>query len=153
MYLKSYYKLFNNPFKVFFSPLKAVGLISWSVLRLTTPSNWTAYKSSYLGLHTLSGVYIKLEIHIPPPPSWFIFFPQLKFILGGCARMGKLLSPFFAISSQLGKKFAYFLPMGEKYAFPPFFHPLSIIFTPNLLFGHIPPPPPRGANNPARHRL
>ena len=27
--------------------------------------------------------------------------------------------------------------LGKKYAFPPFFYPLSIIFFPNLLFGQI----------------
>jgi len=31
------------------------------------------------------------------------------------------------ILSQLGKTYAYFLPFGEKFAFPPFFYPLSSI--------------------------
>ena len=52
---------------------------------------------------------------------------------------GENFQPFFAILkilSQLGKKYAYFLPIWDKNMhISPFFHPLSIIFIP--LFGHI----------------
>ena len=38
-----------------------------------------------------AGGYIKFEIHIlPPPPSWFIYFPQIKFdVTRGCAPQAK----------------------------------------------------------------
>ena len=46
---------------------------------------------------------------------------------------------------QLGEKYAYFLPIGEKICvFPPFFIPFQYFFSPNLLFGHIFAPHPRG---------
>ena len=84
----------------------------------------------------LQGCILNLNSYFcPPPPSWFIFFPHLNVLWRGVARRRrKILSPFFAIlyiSNQLRKKYAYFLSLGEKNMhFPPFFYPLSIVFSP-----------------------
>ena len=51
---------------------------------------------------------------------------------------------FFAILyilSQLGKKYAYFFPIGEKFAFSSCFYPFSIIFFPQpVIWPYFPPP-------------
>ena len=64
--------------------------------------------------HVFAGVYIKFEIHIfAPPPSWFIFFPQLKYIImRGCAAQAK-------------KKFGFFLQF--FIAFYHFCYPIDLV--------------------------
>ena len=65
-----------------------------------------------------------------------------------------IFSAFFGaisyISSQLGEKYAYFLPIREKNMhFPSFFYPPSFIFSPTCylaIFLPAPPPQPGGAN-------
>ena len=84
--------------------------------------------------HVISGVYLKFEVHIFAPPPTLLdlyLFPSRFIIMSGCAPQAKNFQPFFSILyilSQQGKNYAYILPIGEKYAFPPFFCPLSIIF-------------------------
>ena len=74
--------------------------------------------------YLIAGVYIIFKIHIlPHPPYWFIFLPQIKIII-----MRKIVSLSFW-------NFVYFKSIGENMHFPPFFHPLSIFFFPNMLFG------------------
>ena len=88
-------------------------------------------------------MYIKLEIHIwPPPPSGLIFFPQKKFnIMTRCAPQAKNFQPFFVQFCKFlvnwGKNKHFFANWGKNMHFPPFFHSLLIIFFPNLLIGHI----------------
>ena len=71
---------------------------------------------------------------LPPPPSWFIFLPQLKFDMRGCAPQAKNFLAFFVLFCKFlvnwGKNMHTFYQLGKKYAFPPFFHSLSIIFFP-----------------------
>ena len=77
-------------------------------------------------------MYIKFEIHIfvPPPILIYIFSPP-KIYYNEWLRsvpQAKNVQPFFKILyilSQSGKKYAYFLPIGEKYAFSSFFIPLQ----------------------------
>ena len=86
-----------------------------------------------------TGVYIKFEYHIfvPPPPSWFIFLSQITvIIMRGCASQAIFFLQFCIIWVNLGN-LADFLPIEEKICIFPFFHHLSIIFFPNMLFGHI----------------
>ena len=87
----------------------------------------------------VQGCILNLKF-IFPPFFLFIFFPQMKF-----PPQGKNLQPFFAILkilSQLGKRYAYFLPIGgKKWIFPPFFIPFQSFFFPNMLFGYIFAPP------------
>ena len=85
----------------------------------------------------------------PPPTFWFIFLPHLKCITTSTPsrHRRKMFSIFFCailyILSQLGKKYTFFLPIGEKICIiPHFFIPFQYFFPPNLLFGHICPPPP-----------
>ena len=75
-----------------------------------------------------AGVYIKFEIHIfaPPPPFLIYIFPQMKFNMMSGWAGGKISAFFSAIFSQLGKRYAYFLPIGEKICiFLPFFIPFQ----------------------------
>ena len=96
-----------------------------------------------------AGVFIKIEIHIfVPPPSRFIFFPQL-FNMRGCGPQAKNCPPFFNFGyfKSIGGKYAYFLPIGGKICiFPSFFYPLSIIFFPQPVIRpyFCPFPPPGG---------
>ena len=88
-------------------------------------------------------MYIEFEIHIfDHPPSWYIFVPNLKFIkLRRCTPQAKNFQPRFCNfvnRRSIGEKIwiRTFYRFGEKYAFSPLFYPLSIIFFPNLLYGH-----------------
>ena len=77
--------------------------------------------------------------YFPPPLSWFTFVPQMKFIK--CAQQKKNL--------LFWGNLVHFKSTGEKICILltnwginmhvniPFIHPLSIIFSPNMLFGHI----------------
>ena len=91
-------------------------------------------------------MYIKFEFYIlPPPPSWFIFLPQHKYIITRvCAP--KNFQPFFCnfyILKSIGEKICIlFTNFGKNMHFPPF---QSFFFT-NLLFGHIFAHPPGGSN-------
>ena len=59
---------------------------------------------------------LKFIFMCPPPPSWFIFLPNLKFlIIRGARRRWKMFSFFFC-------NFVYLKLIGEKLCiFPPFF--------------------------------
>ena len=92
-------------------------------------------------------MYIEFEIHIfahPHPPLLiYVSFPTEIYYNDGVRATGEKLSAFFFailyILSQLGKKYAYFYQLGGKNMhFPPVFYLISIIFSPNLVFGHIP---------------
>jgi len=65
---------------------------------------------------------------------------------GGARRRRRIFTAFFCHFenlSQLGKKYAYFLSIGGKICiFPPHFQSF-----PNMLSGHILPPPPWGRLN------
>ena len=77
-------------------------------------------------------MYIKF-ILLPPPPSWIhIFAPnEVYYNEGLCEKCSAFFCAILYIFSQLGKKYTYFFPIGEKICiFPPFFYPLSIIFSP-----------------------
>ena len=63
-------------------------------------------------------------------------------LMRGCA--GEKFSDFVVLFCKFlvnwGKKYAYFLPIGGKICiFYPFFTPFQSFFSPNMLFGHIPP--------------
>ena len=63
-------------------------------------------------------------IFLPSLPFLIHVFPQMKFILmRGCAPEPTNCQPFSP--KLLGKKYAKYLPIGEKYEFSPFFHPFS----------------------------
>ena len=88
---------------------------------------------------------------LPPPPSWFIFFPQLKsMIMRGARCRRKIVSLFLQliifymyIFSQKGKKYAYFLPIGGKICISsPFLSPFNHFFPPTSYLAIFLSPPP-----------
>ena len=91
----------------------------------------------FLLLHT--GVYIKFEIHIfvPPPFLKYICSPNEIRYKEGMRAAGEKFSSFISLNVN-------FKSIREKYAFPPFFHPLSIIFSPTWHLAIFLPPPPGG---------
>ena len=96
-------------------------------------------------------------IFLPPPPFWFIFCPQPKFIImRGCALQAKNFPPFFAILyilSQLGEKYAYFLPIAEKNMhFPSFFISFQFFFPQPVIWPYF-CPPPRGREGGSNRKI
>ena len=82
-------------------------------------------------LYWKQGCMLNLKFIFLPPPSWFIFFPSLF-----CCS--------FVNFKSVGEKICIlFTNWGKNMYFPAFFHPLSIILSPNMLVGHIFAPPPR----------
>ena len=77
----------------------------------------------------------------PPPFLIDIFAPIATCHNDGVRAAGEKCSAFFGqilyILSQLGKKYAYFLPAGEKICISPLFPSPFNNFFPNMLFGHI----------------
>ena len=67
---------------------------------------------------------LKVLIFPPPPILIYIFSPPKSIIMRGCALCN------FVHFSQLGKKYAYFLPIGEKICIFLLFYIFSIIFFP-----------------------
>ena len=86
----------------------------------------------------MSGVYIKFEIYIlPPPPFLICIFSQNEMSNNeGVLAAGEKCSAFFVlfckIIVKLGKKYAYFL-LGEKICI----FPHLSFFPHNMIFGHI----------------
>ena len=84
------------------------------------------------------------------PPSWVIFFPQMKLIiLRGCAPQAKKFQPFichFVNFKWFGEKICLlFTNWGKNMNFSTFFHPLSIFFFPQHdILPYLPPRPGRG---------
>ena len=86
------------------------------------------------------GVYIKLEIHVlpPPPPSWFIFFPQMKFFKRrGCAPQARSFQPYFQFWKLWGNNKHTFFSSKNMHFFTLIHLPL-IIFSPTWLNIHGP---------------
>ena len=71
----------------------------------------------------------------------FIFFPQVKYMFynEGVRVAGEIifLAVLYISIVNWGKNMNTFYQLGKNMQFPPLFHLLSIIFSPNMLFGHI----------------
>ena len=106
-----------------------------------SPSNYNLYVAQGCILH------LKL-IFFAPPPFLINFFPNEIYYIEGCAPQGKFSALFFAILvilSQLGEKYAYFLPIDEKICiFPPFFIPFQSFFPQHVIWPYFCPSPARG---------
>ena len=78
-----------------------------------------------VGSVPLTGVYIKFECHIfAPPPSWFIFLPQINFIIiRGWALQTQKLKPsllkYCKFWVNWRKNMHTFYLWVKKYVFPP----------------------------------
>ena len=86
-------------------------------------------------------VYIKFEIHISPPPFFFLILAKMKFIImRSCTPRAKNVQPFFC-------NFVNFKSIGEKICIlftkwgknihcpsPPFFIPFQSFFPPTCFF-------------------
>ena len=66
-------------------------------------------------------MYIIFEIQIPPPPFLIYIFSPTDNYSEGVRAAGENFQPFFTILYILSQ-------LGEKYAFPPLFYPLSPLF-------------------------
>ena len=92
----------------------------------------------------ISGVYIKFEVHISPPPFLIYTFSPTEIdsnegVRAACEKFSALFCNFVYFKS-IGEKYAYFLPIGEKICISPLFYPLSIIFFPQpVIFPYFSP--------------
>ena len=69
----------------------------------------------YSFILSFPGVYIKFEINIFAPPSWFIFLPPMKFdIMRGCAPQAKYFQAFFVLFCK------FLVNWGKNMHFPSF---------------------------------